>query len=744
MSISSSVISRRAGFSAWLCLALVVLATSFAVRASDPPHASDCRYVDLGLAYLPSDSFRYGRYAGSAEGLRGVADLQLCRADDLDSSGKPVWRLRGRDLGLASHEVQASIIQQGRYRVWADYQRLPTARGTATTPMLGVGSAALSLPGNWIAAPNTAGLSALLPSLGEVRLGSVRQGGGVGAAIWMPEAWKLEAKLRHERKQGLRSIAGLIGNSGGNPRVATLPEPIDQSTRLFDFSLSHAGKRLQLRSAVHVSHFDNAYGSLSWQNPFAAISGWAPSAGFPSGRGQLALSPDNRFHQFSLGLGYALTPTTRMNLDVATGRMRQNQQFLPFTVNPDLAASIVDPLPRTSLDGRIDTRLLVFRLASRPVAAWNWTLDYRFDERDNRTPRDAYVGIGGDSQLQDASDASSRRRINLPVGYREQRLGLASGYRFGPLADLRVGIERRAIDRTWSARSDSDETRLSLGLRSRLGERLSAGLRWVGSRRSGSTYLGNRPFLDSHTPEYTDTVPGGFENLPGLRQYHLADRDRSQLALVGSFAPSEILTLSASLGRTADDYRRSEFGLVRSRIRNAHLDAALHPATGWSLHGFVGREWMVFDQSARAFQGGTNRLQQAGDPARNWFAEHDDRVDSAGVGLARDLANGVVTLRADYVLTRARGSVQVRTGPALSSAPLPETESRIGTFDLFSEFRLSGRTSLRLGYRHEIFNSADFALDGIGPNTLANVILLGQNSPDYRAHALLISLRHQF
>ncbi len=744
MRTRNRVISTNARTWAGRCLALAMLAASFAVPAAEPSPEADCQRIDLGLAYLSSDSFRYGRYAGSAEGLRGFADLQLCRSDELDAAGKPVWRLRGRDLGLASHEVQASLAQPGRYRVWATYQRLPSARETASTPMLGVGSANLALPGNWVAAPTTAGLGTLLPSLDEFRLASVRQSGAAGAAIWMPEAWKVEAQLRHERKQGLRSIAGLIGNSGGNPRVAMLPEPLDQRTRLFDFSLSHAGTRLQLRSAVQVSHFDNAYASLVWQNPFAAISGWAASAGFPNGRGQLALPPDNRFHQFSLGLGYALTSTTRLNLDVATGQMRQNQAFLPYTVNPDLAQSIVDPLPRASLDGRIDTRLLVFRLAARPAAAWNWTLDYRFDERDNRTPRDAYVGIGGDSQQQDAADASARRRINLPVGYREQRLGVASGYRFGPLADLRLGVERRVIDRTWSARSDSEESRLNLSLRSRISERLSAGLRWVGSRRGGSTYLGNRPFLDSHTPAYTDTVPGGFENLPGLRQYHLADRERSQLAIVGSFAPSEILALSASLGRTADDYRRSEFGLTRSRLRNVHLDASLHPADGWSLHGFVGREWMAFDQSARAFQGGATRLEQAGDPARNWFAEHVDRVDSAGVGLARNLANDKTTLRADYVLTRARGSVQVTTGPALTWAPLPETEARIGTFDMASEFRLSTSTSLRLGYRHERFSSADFASSGVGPDTLANVILLGQNSPDYRVHAVLLSLRHEF
>jgi len=726
-------------------LAMVIsllLAGSLVQASNDAPEA--CRQVDLGLAYVSGDAFRYGRFTGNSDGANAVLNMELCRGNGHDAEGRPVWRLRARDVGLATPAVEASLLRQGRYRVWGEFDRLVTGRDAGQTPLQGVGGASLGLPSGWVPAATTAGMSQLLPSLGDLTLSQRRNRRGIGAALWFADSWKFEARAREDRKQGLRSIAGLMGNTGGNPRVIMLPEPLDQRTRLFDASLSHAGPRLQLRGGLHLSDFDNAHSGLVWQNPFAAIAGWAPSAGFPNGRGQLSLPPDNRFHQLSLGAGLDIVPGTRLNLDLAMGQMRQNQAFLPYTVDPVLAASVVAPLPRASLDGRIDTRLVVLRLASRPQGPWSWGFDYRFDERDNRSPRDSYVGIGGDSQAQDASEASGRRRINLPVSYREQRLGLNAAYRFGTRSDLRMGIERRDIDRTWSVRSDSEETRLNLGLRSRIGERFHAGLRWVGSRRSGSTYLGNRPFLDSHTPAYVDTVPGAFENLPGLRQYHLADRERSQWALVAGFAPSAQWNLGASAGWTRDDYRRSEFGLTDSLQRNVQLDASFQSQSGWSAHGFAGREWMAFDQAARAFQGGANRLTQAADPARNWSAAHRDRVDSLGLGVARRVLDGRVSLRADVAQSRALGSVQVSVGPALSAAPLPENEARIGTLDLASDFHLSERTSLRLGLRQERFRSADFATNGVGPNTLANVILLGQDSPDYRVHAILLSLRHRF
>jgi hypothetical protein len=60
------------------------------------------------------------------------------------------------------------------------------------------------------------------------------------------------------------------------------------------------------------------------------------------------------------------------------------------------------------------------------------------------------------------------------------------------------------------------------------------------------------------------------------------------------------------------------------------------------------------------------------------------------------------------------------------------------------DLRLQPRHGLRMRYRMEHFRGADWSTDGVGPAQLANVILLGEALPDYRANALLVSWYYRF
>ena len=99
--------------------------------------------------------------------------------------------------------------------------------------------------------------------------------------------------------------------------------------------------------AYQLSLFRNGETSLTWSNPFIPV---VPG----SDTGQLALPPDNQFHQSVATLGYESTPTIRFSGDIAFGRMTQDESFLPATVNASLAPS-VPALPSQSLNGQADT-----------------------------------------------------------------------------------------------------------------------------------------------------------------------------------------------------------------------------------------------------------------------------------------------------------------------------------------------------------------------------------------------------
>ena len=703
-------------------------------------------WVEVGMAWVDDDAFRFGRYTGLEEqGGYGVLNIDWFQRGAWNDPQASYWRFTGTNLGLASRSAAFETGRQGSYRLRVDYDQTPSYRSdSAATVFSGAGSARLVLPPDWVAGASTAAMSRLLPSLSPVDLQQERRRVGIGIERRLSERWSFSGEARHERKDGLKSIGAVIGNSGGNPRAAILPEPVDYETRTFDLAASYHHRKLQFQARWHVSLFDNAISSLTWQNPFAAINGWDASAGYPGGEGRIALPPDNSFHQASLLGAYNLSERTRISADVAFGRMRQNDAFLPYTVNPTLADSVVQPLPRDSLDGRIDTTAANLRISSRPSDAFNWAVSYRFDDRDNRTPRNEYVYIGGDSQLQDAGPASSRRRYNEPASYREHRLRGEGGYRFGSGTRLTAHVERREIDRTYSEREEARETTVGASLRHSFGERVTASLRASRAERRGSTYHGDEPFLSGYDPGYTGTVVPAWENAPGLRKPHLADRERDRVGAQLQFAANEAWNFGIDYSLSDDDYSRSELGLQSARLRALTLDASWMPTAQTTVHGFWTQERMAFDQRAISLRGGASRPGDAEDPNRLWFAAHDDDVDSAGFGLTWRSADRRWKFGGDLVRSHTRGEVDVTTGSSLTSAPLPPLRTELRTASLQADYRLSDRTSLRARLLNERYRSDDWSLDGVEANQLANVILMGEDSPDYSVNAVLVSVTFSF
>ncbi|HET6603174.1 MAG TPA: MtrB/PioB family decaheme-associated outer membrane protein [Xanthomonadaceae bacterium] len=703
-------------------------------------------WVEIGAGWVSDDSFRFGRYNGlQSEGGYGVLSLEYLQRGPYDGDDATYLHVSLSDLGLETREAAIEYGRQGVFEVRAGYDGMAIYRSdSARTPFNGAGGTRLTLPADWVPGSNTAGMTNLLPSLRGVSLEQHRQRASIGFDRHLAGAWTFSTDYSEEDRSGLKSIGGVIGNSGGNPRAVLLPEPIDYRTRQIEATASYAAPRTQLQLRYHASLFDNSNAGLVWQNPYSAISGWDPTAGFPDGFGQLALPPDNEFHQVSASGGYDFGRATRLTADLALGRMTQDDDFLPYTVNPALAAGIVQPLPRSSLDGQIDTAVFNLRLSSRAGSQLHWNASYRYDDRDNQTPRDEYVYIGGDSQQQDARLESSRRRFNEPYSYRDQRLRLDGGYRFsGGGGRLTGAAEHRRTERTFSEREEAREDTFKLGYSNHFTDRFGLSARLSRADRSGSTYHGEEPFHSSYSPDYVATVSGGWENIPGLRKFHQADRDRTQYALTAQFTPSERWALSLDAQRTADDYDASEFGLQEADIRALTLDASYTPSTAWSAHAWYSRENLDFDQDGQSIQGGGNRIPSSEDPGRAWSAAHRDRVDSAGAGFDWWPIERRLRLGADLLHVRSRGDIDVVTGAALSSAPLPTVETRLRSLGLRGSYRLRHNLALNLRYWYEYYDSSDWALD-IPENQLANVILLGESSPDYRVHVVTASVTFTF
>ncbi len=702
-------------------------------------------FIEFGIGYVDDDSARFGRYRGLDEqGGYGVLNLDWYQRAAHDADDPVYTRVRADQLGLDTRRVEVSHGRQGRYGVRASYVEMPTTRSdSGATIFRGVGSNRLTLPDNWVRAQNTAGMTALNGSLIPVAIGHERRRVGLGLDALLSRGWTVTSDFRQERKEGLKTIGAVIGNSGGNPRAVILPEPIDYETREGDVSLRYFDATRQFEFRYFVSLFEENNGALSWQNPFAAINGWNAAAGHPTGFGQMALPPDNQFHQASFAGGYNWSNGVRFSGDVALGRMTQDEDFLPYTINPVLAATITQPLPRTSLDGEIDTTVANLRFTGRGSDRFTWGAHWRYDDRDNQTPRAEYVYIGGDSNAQNVAANSSFRRFNEPASYRDSRLRFDAGYRLASRTRVTGSLERRFTERTYSEVEEADESTARFALRHSNGSWVDASVRYEWSEREGSTYVGNEPFLSSYAPGYTSTVAGRWENAPLLRKLHLADRVRDRFGAGVTLTPTEAWSIAFDVQLLDDDYRASQLGVSSSSSDIFTIDVGFAPSERWSAYGFASREQLDMEQNGASIRTAT-READAVDPARRWNARHSDEVDTAGAGVKVNLLDQRLSLGLDYLHARSDTAIDVTVGSALTAAPLPVDYDRLQSISLQADWRMRDDWSFRLRLWNERFRSTSFTVDGVEANQLANVILLGEDSPDYEVNVVTASFVYRF
>src|SRR5690606_20120817 len=153
---------------------------------------------------------------------------------------------------------------------------------------------------------------------------------------------------------------------------------------------------------------------------------------------------------------------------------------------------------------------------------------YRYDNRDNKTPRAIYRYVPGDSQHQTGADEA---RLNRPYSFSEHKFNADARYRLTRGVRLLAGYEYRDVERDFSEVSRSEEQSYKTGLQLRAVDDLTLSIDYLHQRRAAGRYQGNRPLFQTHPAGTVDAED--FENHPLLRKYYLADRNRDQLRLRG-------------------------------------------------------------------------------------------------------------------------------------------------------------------------------------------------------------------
>jgi len=714
---------------------------------STPASAQVAGSVEASSGYLDQDAWRFGNFAGvNGKGLVPIFDFSLQSRPPADSNTTPYWRIEGQRLGLETGRLALEAGEEGRQSLRLHYRRLSSYQfDDARTPVRGIGTAALQLPARWQATGSTtAGMMDLNESLVDVNLWQRRHSLKLDYQRLLHPAWTLQTGFRHERVDGTRVLGAVTGATGGNARAALLPAPTDYDTRTASIELAYAGTDLHWHLSYQGSVFANGTRALTWPTLYAQHPQWAAGSGFPEGRNQLALEPDNHAQQLRTGGSLILSPTQRLQLDAALGSQRQNAAFLPYTINTALLPML--EVPRETLQGRVDTARLDLRLHSRLGRRLNLVSRLAYRDRDNRTPIAAFQRVRGDAVTQQPwADA----RLNRPYGLSETRAAIDGTYRLNARLRLESGLEQLHTERNYSEITHMREATAKLGLRSSIGSKVVLVGEYRHQRRRSDDYLGNRPYLETHVPGTVGTDT--FENHPLLRKYYLSVRDRNQARLQTSWQMLPTLSFGAVLAWSRDDYPEGFLGLNQSTLRSGTLDFNYDIAGNLRINGFWNRDQYRNAQSGRAFRGSVP--EDAWNPERNWQITATDRFNTWGLGLGREQlrlrlgrwqAPGILDLKMEFSHSRSSGRFNNSTGSALASANLPALGTQLDNIDISALYAWSARSSLRLAFIHERYDSRDFALDGVGPATVASVLLPGSSSPRYRANWLTLGYRYDF
>jgi MtrB/PioB family decaheme-associated outer membrane protein len=666
-------------------------------RCPEPEQQLD-GYVEAGAGYVSDDSKFYGSWNGlDDDGAYVVGGAQARYRGEEGGFGDAY----GDRLGLNSRSMGAEGGKQGSYRLYIDYDELPhsTTEG-ARTPYRGVGGDQLTLPDNWVPAPTTSGMTALPGALHSTDIHTNRDTLTSGFSLWPHRNWKLSGEYRHYKRDGTQTMGAAIGPNFAAARSAVLPAPVDEVADQVDVSVSYLRQRWQVQVGYFGSFFDNQNNDLIWQNAFAD-----PDS--PTGFGQLALAPDNEFHQVYGRIGYDLGEKTRASGYFAYGRMNQDQDLLPATINPDFSV----PLPEDSAKAEATVTDVKLELSSRPMPRLGLDAEYQFHDRDNTTDSQSFQYVIADAALADTPSET------LPYDFTQNLAKLSADYSFTPSTRLAGGVAYDRHERNYQARHRTSEwkgwTELSVSPRDDL--EVAVDLEYA--ERDGSNY-GQVEFRPPQNPL--------------MRTYYLADRDRSKAGLFVTYMPHQKVTLGLGADYYDDDYDNSPIGLTSDRELSYTADLSLMPHKDVLVHAFYTRT------DIRSKQANSMAFAEP-----NWSARNDDTIDTVGFGVKWTGLIEKLDVGADYVYARSELATNMNT-EVVPNAPFPDLTTRLHSVSLYGDYALRQEMLLRLRYTYESFDSDNWAYDGVAPDTIPQVLSLGQDSPDYGVHVVALSLRYKF
>ena len=272
--------------------------------------------------------------------------------------------------------------------------------------------------------------------------------------------------------------------------------------------------------------------------------------------------------------------------------------------------------------------------------------------------------------------------------------------------------------------------------------------------------------------------------LPGMRRYYVADRNRDKVRGALSWQATDALSLQGALDINRDAYPDSTYGVQHANGWALDVDGSYAIAddltatvsytyedqrsltAGNSYTANSNASTLANAQAGAVFLSGNpcdtfTTLQQRNnnnkiDPCLNWSADMVDRAQTVGFGLLKkagafDITGNVILSRARWDNTVAGGSWvnNLLNGPGagpttiaaffVPATPVPTITTNTGELRLSGKYAFDARQSLRVSYAYMRMTSSDLAYEGMQIGSVSTLLPTNEQPFNYSVSVVGIS-----
>jgi len=676
----------------------------------------------------------------------------------------------GKNIGYDDQRFYLDASKAGEHYFNFIWDQTPHLYSTsAMTPYLGVGTNALTLNKTVTAAAGAAGFVSL--NFNPIDIG-IKRDTASAEYRWTPtDAWDVKADYSHMRRTGTQvdGITGLAGSAFGG--AVQVPKPVQDTTQNYGLNGEYAGtsswnQKYTFKLGYSGSQYSDDFSSYTVQSPLTVNSTGESQIG------RMSTWPSNNANAFSGTLAADLPWKSRYVGTLSYNMMRQNDAFMPMTINPTATAA-AQLLPASSLNGAINTLLSNNVLTSKITPELTNKLSYRYYNFDNQTPEllfpswVSYDHVTPEAAIRSLSISYTKQNAGEELVWRPTRewnLGAAYGYE-------RYDWTRDSVDVTneHSGKVFADWKPTS----------------WVTLRSSG--FYSDRRYnnYDYNANVAAIQFPGrgpvdSWFISPAYRQMMTDNRQRWKANFAIDMVVLPGLTITPNF-KYQDDYyglnAANQLGLTDSRSWNGGIDVTyvFNPRASIMV-GYV-REYytqLLLAQSCTTFGVAIGAQCSAGPPATTNVRETtNDRTvvdtftvatrfaaipDKLDLNLRYTLSHGVDNQNLNLIsaVNGAQGaSPACPTGVPAGTCQFPDVTTwfqrldatAIYTFDKtdVAQSGLKGVVKAKLHYAWERNAVANWANDPVAlynPVIASSALFMAGNNPNYNVHLLMASLAY--